>query len=355
MATLSITKNWADGEILLEADLDEIKTDVETFLNTTKINDDNIQTSGITASSKLIDASISTAKLADSSVTTAKINDSAVTTAKINDSAVTTAKINASAVTKAKLATAARDPTTQSKSADFTAALTVDNYYVDTSGATVTATLTAAASSDGHEFTFTKTSGSNTLVIDGNASETINGAATLTLYEQYETVTIYCEGTTWYIRNRYIPGNTFQPVVVRAKRTSSLSVPNTTDTAIVYDTEAIDNKSAYNSSTGTFTCPTGCGGDYLISAFGRMDNAGSFWESNEGFYLGYKVNGGSIVYLDSKINSNNNGAEQSAGGMDVVTLAAGDTVVIYAYQDSDATANLINSSTENHMAIVRIR
>lgn len=88
MATIAITKSYADGSILVEADLDNIKDDVETFLNVTGINDDNIQTGGITASSKLVDASISTAKLADSAVTTAKINNDAVTAAKIASTAV---------------------------------------------------------------------------------------------------------------------------------------------------------------------------------------------------------------------------------------------------------------------------
>lgn len=114
MPTLSITKTYADGEVLFESDLDSIKNDIETFLNTTKIDDDNIQDAGITASSKLIDgtittgklgaASVTTAKIADLAVTTGKIADSAVTTAKINDSAVTTAKINDLAVTTAKIA-----------------------------------------------------------------------------------------------------------------------------------------------------------------------------------------------------------------------------------------------------------
>ena len=104
MSTIDIRREYNDGDILLESDLDAIVDDIETFLNTTKINDDNIQTSGITASTKLVDASISTAKLANSAVTTAKINDDAVTTAKILDSNVTTAKIADSNVTNAKVA-----------------------------------------------------------------------------------------------------------------------------------------------------------------------------------------------------------------------------------------------------------
>lgn len=47
MPTLTVTKSYADGNILTEADLDNLKTSLETFFNTTKINDTNIQTNGI--------------------------------------------------------------------------------------------------------------------------------------------------------------------------------------------------------------------------------------------------------------------------------------------------------------------
>ena len=124
MSTLSITRNYADGEVLLEADLAEICDDVESFLNSELLGDVNLADAGITASDKLIDGSISSAKLAASVVTTAKIADNAVTdakivsgglaaaslatnsvtTAKIVDSNVTTAKIADSNVTTAKIA-----------------------------------------------------------------------------------------------------------------------------------------------------------------------------------------------------------------------------------------------------------
>lgn len=98
MATLSITKQWANGEVLLEADLDYIKSGIETFLNTTKINDDNIQAGGITGSTKLVDLSVTVGKLATDSVSTAKIIDENVTTAKIADLNVTYAKLAAAAI-----------------------------------------------------------------------------------------------------------------------------------------------------------------------------------------------------------------------------------------------------------------
>lgn len=130
MPTLSITTTYSDNSILTEAHLDEITSGIETFLNDTKIDADNIQTGAITATcigtgaitaAKLGTGSVETAKLADDAVTAAKladsavtdgdravttnhIRDSAVTTAKINDLAVTTAKLDASAVTTAKIA-----------------------------------------------------------------------------------------------------------------------------------------------------------------------------------------------------------------------------------------------------------
>lgn len=103
MATITITKQWANGQILLEADLDFIKDDVETFLNVTKISDDNIQDSGITASSKLVDGTISTGKLQNAAITDIKLAADSVTTVKILDANVTTAKIADTAVTAAKL------------------------------------------------------------------------------------------------------------------------------------------------------------------------------------------------------------------------------------------------------------
>lgn len=83
MATLTITRNYADATVLYESDLDDIKSSIETFVNTTKLGASNIQAGSITED---------------------KINDSAVTTAKISSSAVTTSKILDGAVTKAKQA-----------------------------------------------------------------------------------------------------------------------------------------------------------------------------------------------------------------------------------------------------------
>ena len=82
MPTLSITKTYDDGTVLTEADLDNIKNDVETFLNTTKLDQDNIQTGGINAGNLATD-SVETAKIKDLNVTTAKLANNSVTAVKL--------------------------------------------------------------------------------------------------------------------------------------------------------------------------------------------------------------------------------------------------------------------------------
>lgn len=93
MPTLTITKSYQDGDILFEADLDNIKDDVETFVNTTGLDDDNLQNGGITASDKIVVGTITNALMANNSVDTDEIVDDAVTEAKIIDEAITEAKM----------------------------------------------------------------------------------------------------------------------------------------------------------------------------------------------------------------------------------------------------------------------
>lgn len=50
MPALSITKTYQDGDILTEADLDNIRESIEGFFNTTGIDTDNIQAGGVAAS-----------------------------------------------------------------------------------------------------------------------------------------------------------------------------------------------------------------------------------------------------------------------------------------------------------------
>lgn len=72
MPTLTITKQYDDGTVLTETQLDTAFASVTTFVNTTKLDSDNIQDGGLDADT-----------LASSAVTTAKIAAGAVTLAKL--------------------------------------------------------------------------------------------------------------------------------------------------------------------------------------------------------------------------------------------------------------------------------
>lgn len=145
MASIDITRAYLDGEILFASDVDAIIDAIETFLNVTKLTDDNISNSGITGSLKLVNASVTNAKLATDAVGTTNIVDGAVTTAKIAASAITTAKIADGAVTNAKIATDAVDSSNIVDGSVTRVKLAAPNYVISSSSTGVFNTTSATA------------------------------------------------------------------------------------------------------------------------------------------------------------------------------------------------------------------
>jgi hypothetical protein len=152
--------------------------------------------------------SVATASLQDLAVTSAKIADDAITSAKLKDSAsvdadraVTTDHVRDSAITRAKLATGAiAKGTFQSKTTTFTAAVTDDGYLCSAASGAYTATLPTAVTCAGKVLFFKKTdSSTNEITIDGNASETIDGAASIKLARQHDYLAIVSDGANWCI------------------------------------------------------------------------------------------------------------------------------------------------------------
>jgi len=85
-------------------------------------------------------------------------------------------------------------------------AVTTDDIITVTTGSAWTLTLYAASGNAGRVLRIKKTSSDlNALTIDGNASETIDGATTTSINTQYEEVTIVCDGSNWHILSRSYP------------------------------------------------------------------------------------------------------------------------------------------------------
>lgn len=74
-----------------------------------------------------------------------------------------------------------------------------DIVLVDTTAGSVTLTLPLAASVRGQWFEFKKLVAANTLTLDPAGSETIDGAATLAWTTQYQSYTVFSDGTEWWI------------------------------------------------------------------------------------------------------------------------------------------------------------
>lgn len=89
MPTLTITRDYADGQVLTEAQLDAANDSIETFVNVTGLGSDNIQ-----------DNSIGAAEIQTSAITEVKIAADAVTTNKIADATITEAKLVAAVIAK---------------------------------------------------------------------------------------------------------------------------------------------------------------------------------------------------------------------------------------------------------------
>ena len=92
-------------------------------------------------------------------------------------------------------------PAVFTKSANYTVSTNDgDNVQINTSasGGAVTITFYAASGNAGKLITVKKTdSSANAVTLDGNASETLDGATTATLTAQYDSATFICDGTNW--------------------------------------------------------------------------------------------------------------------------------------------------------------
>lgn len=86
------------------------------------------------------------------------------------------------------------------KSSAYTATLNDDTILCDTSSAGFTLNLMAAVGTSGKVLIIKKiSSDGNTLTIDGNASETIDGATTATITTQYAKIIIQSDGSNWHV------------------------------------------------------------------------------------------------------------------------------------------------------------
>jgi len=85
----------------------------------------------------------------------------------------------------------------------ITASITLSDeemVFCDATSGNITVTLPVATLNTGRMYRIKKTDSSgNTVTVDGNSSETIDGGTTATISNQFEAITIMCDGSNWHI------------------------------------------------------------------------------------------------------------------------------------------------------------
>lgn len=164
---------------------------------------------GAVTTTQILDATIASADISTGAITTAKILDGTIVSGDLSSAAgIVGSQIADATLTSADVSSTGGIELTgaiQAKTTTYTA-LTTDK-AINASGSAFTITLYAASGNAGRMLIVTKTDSTlaNIVTIDANASETINGSLTTTLNTQYESLTLYCDGSNWIILNRMIP------------------------------------------------------------------------------------------------------------------------------------------------------
>ena len=120
-----------------------------------------------------------------------------------------------------------------------------------------------------------------------------------------------------------------------AYKSSNTNISDATWTVVVFDTEKQDSASAYNTSTGIFTVPSGQGGKYYLEHGVRVEASTSQIDT---VYTYGESGGGSTLYwgngtLDFRGNA---GQGTTVYGSGIITLAAADTAKVNIYCDVNA-------------------
>ena len=167
-------------------------------------------------------------------------------------------------------------------------------------------------------------------------------ATTLTLGTSGDTVSIPSGVTIANAGTATGFGETNTPSL-KAVRGSAQSIPNTTSTVVIFDTEIYDTDSAYDNSTGIFTVPAGKGGKYAFFVTGGYDDNGdinicNFWLSKNN-QTAISATAGLAIGIDyfHKGTSAQNIAQQVSG---CFNLAVGDTMRVYTWQNYGSARDL---------------
>jgi hypothetical protein len=231
-----------------------------------------------------------------------------------------------------------------SKTSAYTAA-SETVILVDASGGAVTITLPPAASSSGRRYVVKKIdSSANAVTLDGNGSETIDGATTLPLYCQYDFVGVVCDGSNWLVIE-----DGLRPHSAEMTRDAAQSISTGTQTKVAFDAETWDVGGIADFATNDRFDVKRAGRYLVVCNWGvtGIDDT----ESGQAFIF---VNGSAVRnFVDYSPAANQAIRPQNVG---IVSLAAGDTIEMYVEHNEGASFSTLTSEVSKpRMSVHELR
>jgi hypothetical protein len=170
--------------------------------------------------------------------------------------------------------------------------------------------------------------------LETNTIDTVSGTTNLTIGST--------NSSTVTFENGAVTGHMYPSFFTRKLGTQALT--SDTDTKLIPDDEVYDTDSAYDTSTGRFTVPTGKGGKYFFTYGFSMQNQDDLTQMavnikvNGSFIDGTNVLSSSYSFLATAYNGSNTD-DPSATASALVVLSAGDYVEMWGRQRDNTTEN----------------
>ena len=204
---------------------------------------------------------------------------------------------------------------------------------VNNSAADATITLPSASSASERIYNIKKIHSGETykVIIDGNSTETIDGATTYNLYMQYESVKIQSDGSNWHILEKNLI-----PFQAKITRDASQSISHDTITVVNYDNEVFDVGSIADTSS-TYRVTIKRAGKYQIVVYNSL-------QAFEHKYIasGLKLNGSTVQKYHFDYSSHGSARPMSTLTI-TLDLASGDYIEGLVYHNSGVTKSTSTS------------
>lgn len=231
---------------------------------------------------------------------------------------------------------------------------------IDVTSGTFSVTLLAAATAGAGFQVTIRNSGSGTVTVDPNSSETINGATTLAL-AQGESVVLVCTGAVWVSASSAAAQTSSSAIKVAAfAKTAGPAYTKDIWNTVPFDTELFDADNIATLSSDTISLPSGT---YIVDADVTVHGANSYGSIFMPYPIYLKIaNTSDAVDLCF---AGTSGGEYDSTGHDfkaslkgVFTLAATKNVQVMCKPIASPTSNTstsfaITGSSDGYASLVR--